>query len=134
MELRIIGLGKMGANIARRLARDGHNVIAHNRTSEKAKALSEEESNIVAANSLNEMVDNLTSPRTVRVMVPAGEATEKTIEVLFEILSPGDTIIDGGNSNYKDTIRRAEKVKEKRVNYIDVGTSGGIWGLMRGTV
>jgi 6-phosphogluconate dehydrogenase len=132
MELGIIGLGRMGANIARRLARDGHKVIAYNKTPEKAETLEREESNIEAATTLNEMVEKLSAPRAVWVMVPAGEATEKTIEVLLEILSPGDTIIDGGNSNYKDTMRRAERVEGMKMNYVDVGTSGGIWGLTEG--
>ncbi|UCE19642.1 MAG: decarboxylating 6-phosphogluconate dehydrogenase [Gemmatimonadota bacterium] len=132
MELGIVGLGRMGANIARRLARNGHRIVAHNRTAEKAEILAEEESNIEAATTLNEMIEKLAAPRTIWIMVPAGEATESTIEALLEILSPGDTIIEGGNSYYKDTMRRAELVRAQEIHFVDVGTSGGIWGLTEG--
>ena len=132
MELGIIGLGRMGANMARRLAKNGHQVVAFNRTPEKTKALADEEPHITAAASLEELTSNLTKPRSVWVMVPAGDPTESTIDALLEILSPKDTIIEGGNSNYKDTMRRAAKVKKKKVNFVDVGTSGGIWGLTEG--
>jgi 6-phosphogluconate dehydrogenase len=132
MELAIIGLGKMGANIARRLARDGHRVVAYNRSLEKALALAKEESNVVAIEKLGEIATALSAPRTAWVMVPAGNATEQTIKALLNILEPGDAIIDGGNSNYKDTIRRAEEVSAAQLHFVDVGTSGGVWGLAEG--
>jgi 6-phosphogluconate dehydrogenase len=132
MELAMIGLGKMGGNMARRLARGGHRVVAYNRSPEKAVALAEEEDSVVAATSLEEIPAKLAAPRVVWVMVPAGAPTERTIDALLEILSPGDIIIDGGNSNYKDTVRRSEKVAEKGLHFVDVGTSGGIWGLAEG--
>jgi 6-phosphogluconate dehydrogenase len=132
MELGIVGLGKMGANIAKRLARGGHKVFVYNRTVEKSYALAKEDHRIIASGSLVELVAKLTPPRAVWTMVPSGEATEEMIDTLTGILSPGDTIIDGGNSHYTDTVRRAVKVKEKGLNFVDVGTSGGIWGLKEG--
>jgi 6-phosphogluconate dehydrogenase len=132
MELGIVGLGKMGANMAKRLARGGHKVVVYNRTVEKSYALAKEDHRIIASDSLVELVAKLARPRAVWTMVPAGEATEKMIDTLTGILSPGDTIIDGGNSHYTDTVRRAVKVKERGLNFVDVGTSGGIWGLKEG--
>ena len=132
MELAMIGLGKMGANMARRLARGGHQVVAYNRSPARARELAAEESNVVAAESLKEMATLLSPPRTAWVMVPAGEATEQTIDGLPQVLSSGDTIIDGGNSNYQDTMRRADKVGSKGLHLVDVGTSGGVWGLAEG--
>jgi 6-phosphogluconate dehydrogenase len=132
MELGIIGLGKMGANIARRLARGGHRVVAYNRSPEKAVGLAKEEKNVVAVTTLEELAGQLSSPRTAWVMVPAGGATEQTVDALLAILASGDTIIDGGNSNYRDTMRQAAKVAEQGLAFIDVGTSGGVWGLAGG--
>ncbi|MFB0537292.1 MAG: phosphogluconate dehydrogenase (NAD(+)-dependent, decarboxylating) [Anaerolineae bacterium] len=132
MDIAVIGLGKMGANMARRLARDGHRVVAYNRTPEKAYALADEEPNVVAVTPLEEVAAQLTPPRAAWVMVPAGDATEQTVDALLDILSPGDTIIDGGNSNYKDTMRRAAKAANRGLHFIDVGTSGGVWGLAEG--
>jgi 6-phosphogluconate dehydrogenase len=132
MELGMVGLGRMGANMATRLARGGHRVVVYNRTVEKSHALAKEDHRIIASDSLVKLVAKLTPPRAVWTMVPAGEATEKMIDSLTEILSPADTIIDGGNSHYTDTMRRAIKVKEKNLNFVDVGTSGGIWGLKEG--
>ncbi|MFQ5998469.1 MAG: phosphogluconate dehydrogenase (NAD(+)-dependent, decarboxylating) [Candidatus Bathyarchaeia archaeon] len=132
MEIGMIGLGRMGANLARRLARAGHQVIVYNRTSEKAYALAKEEKAVNAVGSLAEMVKQLKPPRTTWIMVPAGDATEKMIDDLLKILSKDDVLIDGGNSHYKDTVRRAIKVKAQGVNFLDVGTSGGIWGLPEG--
>ena len=131
-EIGIIGLGRMGANIARRLARNGHKVIAYNRSPQKAVDLAKEEENITAVQSLDEMASQLAKPRTAWIMVPEGDATEKIVVDLVQIFEDGDVIIDGGNSNYKDTIRRAQKVKDDSLNYVDVGTSGGIWGLKNG--
>ena len=118
--------------MARRLARDGHRVVAYNRSPEKAFALADEELNVVAVTALEEMAAQLTPPRAAWVMVPAGDPTEQMVDALLDILSPGDTIIDGGNSNYKDTMRRAAKVAEKGLHFVDVGTSGGVWGLAEG--
>lgn len=132
MEIGIIGLGKMGANIARRLARTGHTVIVYNRTKEKADALAKEERNIAAARTIEEMAKKLSQPRAVWVMVPAGDATEKIIDDLLGVLQKGDLIIDGGNSHYTDSLQSAEKVKSKGLDFIDVGTSGGTWGLAEG--
>src|SRR5579875_3360777 len=132
MELGIIGLGKMGANIARRLTRTGHAVVVYNRTKEKAYALAKQERSITAVSSLEEMAEKLSQPRAVWVMVPAGDPTENTIDDLLRVLSKGDLIIDGGNSHYTDSLRSAEKVKQKGLDFIDVGTSGGVWGLAEG--
>jgi 6-phosphogluconate dehydrogenase len=132
MELGIIGLGRMGMNIARRLARANHQVVAYNRSPEKAYALAEEESNVVAVASLEEIAKQLAPPRPVWVMVPAGDATEQMINTLLDLLTSDDIIIDGGNSNYHDTMRRADKVSERGLHFVDVGTSGGVWGLTEG--
>jgi 6-phosphogluconate dehydrogenase len=131
MNIAIIGLGKMGGNMARRLARNGHCVVGFNRSPDITQELAAEEG-IDPAFSLDEVVQKLSSPRAVWVMVPAGAPTESTIEALIELMSPDDTIIDGGNSNYKDTIRRSEMLKEKGMYFVDVGTSGGVWGLAEG--
>jgi 6-phosphogluconate dehydrogenase len=132
MEIGMLGLGKMGANMARRLARGGHRVVAYNRSPDKALSLAAEEPNVVVATTLPELAAQLTPPRTVWVMVPAGDATEEVIAALLEILAPGDTIVDGGNSNYKDTVRRAAQVEAQGLSLVDVGTSGGVWGLAEG--
>jgi len=132
MELGIIGLGRMGANIARRLARNGHTVVVYNRTIEKAYALAKEEHNITAVATLEEMAKKLSQPRAVWVMVPSGDATQKMIDDLLSVLSKGDLIIDGGNSHYTDSLRTAEKLKSKGLDFIDAGTSGGTWGLADG--
>ncbi len=132
MELGLVGLGKMGANITRRLARAGHHLVVYNRTTQKAVTLAAEESNVTAAPTLEEMAARLAPPRAVWVMILAGPATEQTIDALQGVLSPGDTIIDGGNSNYHDTVRRAAQVEAAGLHLVDVGTSGGVWGLEEG--
>jgi len=132
MEIAILGLGKMGSNMARRLARGGHDVVVFNRTVEKAHSLAEDEKNISSVGTLGELVDRLVPPRVCWVMVPAGTATDKMIDALLEVLTRGDTIIDGGNSFYQDSVRRAAHISEKGLHFIDVGTSGGIWGLSEG--
>lgn len=132
MELAIIGLGRMGANIARRLARAGHRVVVYNRTTARATELAQDEPGVVAAESLDELPRLLSAPRVAWVMVPAGDATEDMVSQLLGLLEQGDTIIDGGNSNYQDTIRRGKKVAAAGLEYVDVGTSGGIWGLENG--
>jgi 6-phosphogluconate dehydrogenase len=132
MKLAMIGLGKMGGNMSRRLSRDGHQVVGYNRTFSVAEELAGEERHVQAAASLEDLVQALDAPRICWMMVPAGGPTEKTIEALLELVEPGDIIIDGGNSNFHDTMRRAEHVGERGVHYVDVGTSGGVWGLQEG--
>jgi 6-phosphogluconate dehydrogenase len=120
----------MGANMVRRLLRDGHEVVAYNRTPEKTKEIAGEGAS--AAFSIGELVDKLEKPRAVWIMVPAGDATEAQIEELLEHLEAGDTIIDGGNTNFHDDQRRQRDLAAKGINYVDAGTSGGIWGLQVG--
>jgi 6-phosphogluconate dehydrogenase len=132
MELGMIGLGKMGANMVRRLARGGHRVVAYDRAPEPAKALAKEETGVSPAKSLEGLAAQLTPPRAAWMMVPAGKPTESVFSGLLDILKPGDTVIDGGNANYKDTMRRAATAAEIRLHYVDVGTSGGVWGLAEG--
>ncbi|MEW5986799.1 MAG: phosphogluconate dehydrogenase (NAD(+)-dependent, decarboxylating) [Chloroflexota bacterium] len=131
MDIAIIGLGKMGGNMARRLRRGGHRVVGYNRSPDVTNELTAEVG-LTPAYSLDEVMGQLARPRTAWVMVPAGAATEKTVSDLTERLSPGDLIVDGGNSNYKETMRRAEMVQAKGIDFVDVGTSGGIWGLTEG--
>jgi len=132
VELGIVGLGKMGANMARRLARAGHRVVVFNRTVEKATELAGEEKNVTATQSIPELVKELKPSRTVWVMVPSGNPTEEMIDELMANLQKHDVIIDGGNSYYKDTLRRAAKITNEGFEFVDVGTSGGIWGLKEG--
>jgi 6-phosphogluconate dehydrogenase len=131
MDVSIVGLGRMGANMARRLSRGGHHIVLYNRTTEKARQLAAEIGADVA-DELTALLSKLSAPRVVWSMVPAGEATEQMISRLIAVLSPGDTIIDGGNSYYKDSIRRAAMVRDAGLHFVDVGTSGGIWGLSEG--
>ena len=130
MQLGIIGLGRMGGNIARRLMKDGHTTVVYDRSADAVKALAADGS--TAASSLEDLVAKLEKPAAVWVMLPAGAPTEDTITALAGMLKPGDTIIDGGNTFYKDDIRRAKALEPQGLNYIDVGTSGGVWGLERG--
>ncbi|HKB27613.1 MAG TPA: decarboxylating 6-phosphogluconate dehydrogenase, partial [Candidatus Limnocylindrales bacterium] len=130
MRIGFVGLGRMGANMVRRLLRDGHEVVAYNRTPEKTKEIAGE--GATAAFSIGELVDKLEKPRAVWIMVPAGDATEAQIEELLEHLEAGDTIIDGGNTNFHDDQRRQRDLIAKGINYVDAGTSGGIWGLQVG--
>ena len=130
MQIGFVGLGRMGANMVRRLLRDGHEVVAYNRTPEKTKEIAGE--GAVPAFSIEELVSKLTAPRTVWIMVPAGDATEGQIADLLEHLEKGDTIVDGGNTNFHDDQRRQPDLKARGINYIDAGTSGGIWGLQVG--
>ncbi len=131
MELAMIGLGKMGMNMATRLVRGGHRVIGFART--PATVAEAEINGIEGAHSLEEAVGKLKqSPRIVWVMVPAGKTTTETIEKIADLLSKGDIIVDGGNSNYKDTIRHAGMLEAKGIDFVDSGTSGGIWGLTEG--
>jgi 6-phosphogluconate dehydrogenase len=130
MQIGMIGLGKMGANMVRRLMRDGHECVVNNRSPEKIEKMEGE--GAVGAYSLEEMVKQLVKPRAVWVMVPAGKPTEKTVSELADLLEEGDMVIDGGNSYYKDTVRRGKMLQEKGIHYMDVGTSGGVWGIDRG--
>jgi 6-phosphogluconate dehydrogenase len=137
MHLGFIGLGRMGANMVRRLVRDGHEVVAYNRTVEKATELAAEEraaghDGITAAASVAELVATLQKPRVAWIMVPAGQATEDQIAELLEHLEPGDTIVDGGNTNFHDDVRRHAALAEHGIRYVDAGVSGGIWGLRNG--
>jgi 6-phosphogluconate dehydrogenase len=120
----------MGANMVRRLMRDGHEIVVYNRTPEKTKEIAGEGAK--PSFSIAELVAALAKPRAVWVMVPAGDATEAQIAELLEHLEPGDTIIDGGNTNFHDDVRRQADLKQKGVHYVDAGTSGGIWGLQVG--
>ncbi|MCH8341623.1 MAG: decarboxylating 6-phosphogluconate dehydrogenase [Chloroflexi bacterium] len=130
MEIGMVGLGKMGANMTTRLLKGGHSVAAFDRNAPNVKAAVEQGAQGIET--LAEMVSVLTAPRTAWVMVPAGDPTEGVITELAASFSEGDTIIDGGNSNYKDTMRRAEALSARGVHLVDVGTSGGIWGLAEG--
>jgi len=130
MRIGFVGLGRMGANMVRRLLKDSHEVVAYNRTAEKTKEIEGE--GAIGAYSIAELVGKLEKPRAVWIMVPAGDATEAQIEELMEHLEPGDTIIDGGNTNFHDDQRRHAALAEKGVHYVDAGTSGGIWGLQVG--
>ena len=130
MQLGMIGLGKMGGNMVRRLIRDGHQCVVYDLHAENVRALERE--GAVGAASYDDLVAKLASPRVVWIMVPAGEITERTVDTLSELLDAGDTIIDGGNSYFKDDVRRAKALRRHEINYVDVGTSGGIWGVDRG--
>lgn len=130
MQLGMIGLGKMGANMTRRLLQGGHELVV---TDLNADAIaSAEKDGATGAKDIHDLASKLNAPRVAWIMVPAGDPTEKTVESLKAELSSGDIIIDGGNSNYKDTIRRGEMLKESGIHYVDVGTSGGVWGLEDG--
>ncbi|MDD0977615.1 phosphogluconate dehydrogenase (NAD(+)-dependent, decarboxylating) [Pseudomonas fontis] len=130
MQLGIVGLGRMGGNIARRLMRDGHTTVVHDRDAKAVEALTRE--GATGAGDLAALVKQMSTPRAVWVMLPAGEPTEQTIAQLADLLGPDDVIIDGGNTFYKDDIRRAQQLAERKLHYVDVGTSGGVWGLERG--
>jgi len=130
MQVAMIGLGRMGMNMARRLLKKGHEVVAYNRTAKKAEELAGE--GATAAYELDDLPGLLKSPRAVWMMLPAGSAGDDHLDKLLGILSPGDIIIDGGNSYYKDDLRRAGISREAGFSYVDAGVSGGIWGLQEG--
>jgi 6-phosphogluconate dehydrogenase len=130
MQLGMVGLGRMGANMTRRLMRGGHTMVVSDLSADAVKGIAGE--GAVASSSLEDLVGKLNAPRTAWVMVPAGDPTEKTVQTLLGRMQAGDTIIDGGNSNFKDDVRRSKLCAAKGVHYVDVGTSGGVWGLERG--
>jgi 6-phosphogluconate dehydrogenase len=130
VEIGMVGLGKMGGNMTRRLLKGGHRVIAFDPRAEAVQELAGEGAG--GANSLAALVEQLSPPRGVWLMVPSGPITEETVTSLIALLSPGDSLIDGGNSNYKDTQRRAAMAQAKGLHFVDVGTSGGIWGPTEG--
>ncbi len=130
MELALVGLGRMGANITTRLLRGGHQIVAYDLNESVIQAAEGEGAE--GARTLAEVAEKLQMPRVVWIMVPAGDPTEQTIEELAEHLTPGDTVVDGGNSNYKDSLRRADTLQERELHFVDVGTSGGVWGLTEG--
>jgi 6-phosphogluconate dehydrogenase len=130
MELGFVGLGKMGLNMVTRLRRGGHQIVAFDRSADAvARAV---EAGARGANSLEALIGQLAAPRAIWVMVPAGPATESTVAAIADLASAGDTIVDGGNTNFHDDVRRAQALAAKGVHYVDAGTSGGIWGLQEG--
>jgi len=130
MKLGMIGLGKMGANMSERLMNGGHEVVANDLHEDAIQDVVDKGAE--GAYSLQELVEKLDSPRTVWLMVPAGAPVDQTIDQLLMLLDPEDTIVDGGNSNYKDSMARAARVAENHLHFVDVGTSGGVWGLQEG--
>jgi 6-phosphogluconate dehydrogenase len=130
MELGMIGLGKMGGFMTERLVRGGHRVIGFDRDPAVVQKLAEKGAG--SANSLDNIISQLKPPRAIWLMVPAGDPVDQTIAALVPNLAPGDTIIDGGNSYYKDSVRRAAALAPKKINFVDCGTSGGVWGLTEG--
>ncbi len=130
MQLGVIGLGRMGGNIVRRLMKDGHSCVVFDRDAKAVEGLAKD--GATGVKSLEDMVQTLKPPRAVWVMLPAGDPTEQTVMALSKLMASGDTVIDGGNSFYKDDIRRAKALEPAGVTYMDVGTSGGVWGLERG--
>jgi len=130
VELGMIGLGRMGGNMAQRLVAGGHRVVTFDRNA--AVVTASRDFGAVATSSLEEVVSKLTAPKAIWMMLPPGQPTENTLGELAKLLSPGDAILDGGNANYKDSMRRGEKLAAQGIDFIDVGTSGGIWGLAEG--
>src|SRR5919108_2702373 len=130
MQLGMVGLGRMGAGLVRRLLRDGHRCVGYDVSPDAVKAL--ESDGAAGASTLEDFAAKLEKPRTAWVMVPAGEITDKTIAALAEVLEEGDTIIDGGNTYYHDDLKHAAALREKGIHHVDVGTSGGVWGFERG--
>jgi 6-phosphogluconate dehydrogenase len=130
MQVGMIGLGRMGMNMARRLLAGNHEVVVWNRTQEKVKQMEKE--GAIGSASLEKMVQKLSAPRVLWIMLPAGKIVDDAIGTLTPLLSPGDVIVDGGNSKFRDDIRRAEELKKSDIHYVDAGISGGIWGLQVG--
>jgi len=130
MKLGMVGLGRMGANMTRRLMRGGHEVVVTDLSADNVKHIAGE--GAIASSSLDDFVSKLGKPRIAWLMVPAGGATEQSVQTLSQRMQPGDILIDGGNSYFKDDIRRSRQLRDKGIHYVDVGTSGGVWGLERG--
>ena len=130
MQLGMVGLGRMGSGLVRRLTRDGHHCVGYDHNADAVKALESE--GIAGASSLEEFASKLDKPRTAWVMVPAGDITSQTIRAVADVFEPGDVIIDGGNTHYHDDIRHAAELRAKGIHHVDVGTSGGVYGLERG--
>lgn len=130
LQIALIGLGRMGANMARRWARGGVKVVAFDQGAEARAAVTDAQ--VTAVDSLAAVIADMPTPRVVWLMLPAGEITEQTIDALLPLLAKGDLLVDGGNANYKDTLRRAAKVNATGIGYSDVGVSGGVWGLLNG--
>src|SRR5262245_41616137 len=130
MQLGMVGLGRMGGNMVRRLMRAGHHCVVSDLSQQNVAELAKE--GATGSASLDDFASKLTKPRAAWIMVPAGAPTEQTVNALGQKFGTGDVIIDGGNSYFKDDVRRSQKLKELGIHYIDVGTSGGVWGLERG--
>jgi 6-phosphogluconate dehydrogenase len=130
MELGMVGLGKMGANMTTRLVKGGHRMVVYDSSADAVRRAADD--GAVPCESLKDLVEKLEVPRLVWIMVPAGAPTEGVIEELWGLLSGSDVVLDGGNSNYKDTVRRGGKLRDKKIHFVDVGTSGGVWGLKQG--
>ncbi len=130
MQIGMIGLGKMGANMTTRLVNGGHHIVVTGRKPEAVEAAAA--GGAVPAKSLDDLAESLDAPRVIWVMVPSGAPTESVLDALSQRLDEDDLVVDGGNSNYKETLRRGELLKEKGINFVDVGTSGGVWGLTEG--
>jgi 6-phosphogluconate dehydrogenase len=130
MRLGMVGLGKMGANMTRRLMRGGHELVVTDLSADNVKKMAGE--GAISSASLDDFVGNLGKPRIAWLMVPAGGPTEQTVDALAQRMQAGDILIDGGNSYFKDDVRRSAKLRQKGIHYVDVGTSGGVWGLERG--
>jgi 6-phosphogluconate dehydrogenase len=131
MKLAMIGLGRMGGNMARRLLKGGHQVVGYNRSKDVTLEI-QKEAGLLPAFSLKEAVQQLEAPRIVWLMLPAGEVTESTLTELAGLLAPGDIVVEGGNSNFRDSMRRAGEFAQKKIHYLDAGVSGGIWGRENG--
>jgi 6-phosphogluconate dehydrogenase len=130
MEIGMVGLGRMGGNMTQRLVNGGHTVVAYDRAAEAVQQAASH--GALASTSLEDVVSKLTAPRAIWVMVPSGDPTESTLNTLADHLAPGDSLIDGGNSNYKDSVRRGAALATRGIHFVDVGTSGGVWGLQEG--
>ena len=130
MELGMIGLGRMGGNMAQRLLLGGHRVVTYDQSADAV--VQAQGQGALAAKSLEDLVGQLEAPRAVWIMVPAGQPTQGTVDELSALLSPGDAVLDGGNANYKESMRRGEELASKGIDFLDVGTSGGVWGLTEG--
>jgi 6-phosphogluconate dehydrogenase len=130
MQIGLVGLGRMGGSMTRRLVAGGHEVVVWDRSADAVQSLAR--TGAIGSSSLADLVSRLAPPRAVWLMVPAGDATEQTVTALAEVLQQGDTIVDGGNSHFKDDVRRAATLATRGVHYLDVGTSGGVWGAERG--